>query len=236
MTPLQKITTRGYWSVRIRPEIYAPDFDLSYENLEAAVRTSVVNLRGWDLPHIDLHESPSRIGDFVEQQIAFSHYIELWRAYRSKQFGFIKGMQEDWFDQEPALFRPAIPDWKPGAIFVPDDAIFRLVEIFEFAARWATAMGIKGAVVIDIRLEKLQERALRTIGSSRLGRFHSPKVCKAPRWAWRRPEASPIPVADLLSSTRDLAAGAAVSLFELFRWDVRPDTIKEIQSELRGLR
>ena len=65
--------------------------------------------------------------------------------------------------------------------------------------------------------------------------FRLAKKCEAPRWALSLGQPS-IPIADLVSSTRDLAASAAASLFELFHWDVRPEVIREIQRELPRLR
>jgi hypothetical protein len=65
--------------------------------------------------------------------------------------------------------------------------------------------------------------------------FRLAKKCEAPRWTLSLPQPS-IPIADLVSSTRDLAASAAASLFELFHWDVRPEAIREIQRELPRLR
>lgn len=235
MTITEKIKSRGYWSVRIRPEIYEPDQALTLERLQAAVTASSVNVRGWDLPHISFNDQFTRMPDFVEQGTDWAHYIELWRAYRSKQFAFIKAMPEDWFDQQETaiLFQPPA-DWKPRTLLYLEDTVFRLAEIFEFASRWATTLNLGGSLVVEIQLEGLAGRELRTDGARRMP-FRIAKKCEAPRWTLSLREPS-IPIADLVSSTRDLAAGAAASLFELFHWDVRPEAIREIQMELPRLR
>ena len=92
------IKSRGFWRVTVRPSRFDPNHIDDYNRLFAVVRDSAVELRGWDCPHIDTQNPPRRENAWVGQETGWEHYRELWRLYRSGQFLFLGGYEEDWRD------------------------------------------------------------------------------------------------------------------------------------------
>ena len=226
MTATEKIKSRGHWVVRIRPEQYASNPSHSLRHLERAVQESAVALRGWDYPHYSSQSPPVRSVDYVEQTLDWQHYVELWRAYRSGQFVSMNGLWEDWREQSD--FWPPPQGWRVAQALMIEDVVFRFTEIYEFASRWLHAMNVSGLAVIACTLRGLQDRQL-IVGPGRVP-FIEPRMCRVPEWASEHTYA----MADLFSQARELAVSPAISLFELFGWDVNPKTIRDIQSHLRS--
>lgn len=225
-TTADKVKSRGHWVVRVHPETYDPNRPHKLADLEKAVRDSAVSLRGWDFPHYDPQAQPTRSTDYVEQSLDWEHHVELWRAYRSGQFVSVSGLQDDWRDQSG--LSPATTGWKPGATLSVEDPVFRFVEIYEFAARWSRALSIQGPLVIEWTLRGLENRSLQ-LGPRRLG-FTYARTSKVPEWSYSGSYLS----AALLAQPREFAIPPAISLFELFGWDVSAEVVRGIQSDLRG--
>jgi len=223
---LAQIKTRGYRTIRIRPDRYEPNPELQLAKLDDAVRASAVSLRGWDFPHYDHKTAPIRKSEYVEQTLDWAHYVELWRAYRSKQFISVSGIPDDWRGR--SFLWPPPDGWTPGTTLGVEDAIFRFIEVFEFAARWVTALKIDGSVTIAMEVFGLANRRLE-LGPNRMG-FFTPRTAHEQSWSFSNSYST----ADLLAKSRELSIPVATKLFELFGWDVSPDTIRGIQGELRG--
>ena len=60
LTVLDKIRTRGYWRVLIRPTQFDENHIADYSDLFPIVEKNSVQLRGWDYPHIDHRSQPLR--------------------------------------------------------------------------------------------------------------------------------------------------------------------------------
>jgi hypothetical protein len=219
------VKTRGYWVVRIIPEEYPEKTPFTLQVLEAAVKNSSVAIRGWDFPHIDTHKSPIRAPNHIEQPFDWQHYLELWRAYRSGQFVSLCGLWNDWRDK--STFWPPDCTWKSGTLLGVEDTVFRAVEIYEFAARWSTALGLTGRLTIDMKLQGLTDRAL-GLGPNRVPFMH-PHVCSVQEWTFSESYSATA----LLAETRSLAVPPVISLFELFGWDVSKESIRGIQADFR---
>jgi len=225
-TLLDKVRTRGHWIVRIHPTLYRPDRVARLEDLEQAVRDSAVALRGWDFPHYDLGEPRKRSAGYVEQSVDWEYCVEFWRAYKSGQFVSIAGLLEDWRDQ--STIWPPSQDWRSGATLGIQETIFRIVEIYEFAARWSRSLEIEDSLVVACTLRGLQNRTLKA-GPGRRP-FFGAQTCSASEWS----HSLTYSPAELLAQARELAIPPAVALFEVFGWNVSPDAIREVQRELRG--
>ncbi len=223
---IDKIRSRGSWTVRIRPIEYQKDRVGKLGELVEAVRTSAVELRGWDFPHFTYKSDPERKKGYIEQQCDWEHYVELWRAYKSGQFISLSTLWGDRRDQSGSW--PPCPGWKPGDTLGVENAIFRFVEIFEFAARWVRAVPVGEKISIDCTFRGLKDRSLEL----------SPRRT-SPRFHWTRPEdefkwGQQYSTADLFSTPREHAITPAIALFELFGWDASEDAIRDIQGELRA--
>lgn len=225
MSTLEKLKTRGHWIVRIYPAVplsAAPTLG----DLDRIVRESAVTVRGWDFPHYDYKVSPHRFPDHIEQQLEWQHHNEIWRAYRSGQFVSASALWGDWRDKS-GLWPPE-RHWKPGATLGVEDAIFRFVEIYEFAARWAQRLELSEPITVECTLRGLEGRALEL--SPRRGGFFREYVSRVPEWS----RTSAYGLAGLVANPRDNAIPPAISLLELFGWDISQDVVRDIQHELRG--
>ncbi len=218
---LERIRSRGNWLVRIRPSTYDATRLVSLPDLERAVRDSSVALRGWSYPQYD---EPTRLAGYVEETTDWQHEIEVWRAFQSGQFVSLNGLSEDWRDNSEIW--PAPKGWRAGQLPRGEDAIFRLAEIFEFAARWSTAVAFRGPVVVDCSLRELQGRGVGL--SPNRGPWQLKRTCIASQWSWSRSYDLP----NLLAGTWELAIEPAMSLFELCGWDLSRDVIRSILDEL----
>ncbi len=157
-TTVEKVKTRGHWDIRVRPETHNANRIQQLADIERAVRDSVVSLRGWDFPHFDPRDCPTRSANYIEQATDWEHFVELWRAYKSGQFVSINALSEDWRDQSYGWRAPE--GWQYGKTLSVDDAVFRLLEIYEFAARWSKALSIQESLVIECALRGIQNRSL----------------------------------------------------------------------------
>jgi len=223
---LEKIRKRGFWTVRVRPVDFQKDRIIRHSDLIDAVQKCSVELRGWDFPHFDLKKSPSRTPDYVEQELDWQHHIELWRAYKSGQFVSISALWVDWRDQSGLW--AATPEWVPGDVLSIEDTVFRMVEIYEFAARWARVADMGNELIVECKVQGLRDRTLR-IGPRRAEFFHR-QAASINEWEWKHK----YPLAVLFSEPRKLAIEPVINLFELFGWDADENTIRDIQTELRS--
>ena len=222
---LTKVRSRGSWTVRIRPIDFKENRIDKLGALVDAVRNAHVELRGWDFPHFSPKQDPRRTADYVEQDIDWEHYVELWRAYKSGQFISICALHGDWRDQSSLW--PPYEGWKAGDTLGVEDAIFRFVEIFEFAARWARAVPIGEEVSVECVLSGLKNRALTISPRRGLSSNYDSSVNEF-KWEQR------YSTAVLFSAPRQNAISPSIKLLELFRWDATEEFIRDVQGELRA--
>jgi len=223
-TLIDKIKERGYWLVRVRPDAYEPDRVEKLADLERAVRESAVSLRGWDFPHYDYKQPPARSQEGVQQELDWEHFVEMWRATRSGQFVSLSAFPEDWRDQS-GLWPPG-PNWSPSAVLSVESTVFRFLEIYEFAARWTGALSLESSVVVSMSIHGLAHRQLQ-LGPRRIG-LSRPRVSTSDEWS---SEARYSP-AELVAQSADLAIAPAISLFELFGFDISAETVRDMQKEI----
>jgi hypothetical protein len=222
---LEKVKARGHWAVRIRPTEYVERVG-RLADLEEAVRTSAVELRGWDFPHYDYNEPSTRTSDYVEQGVDWRGIIELWRAYRSGQFLHISTLLGDWRNGLDGS--SAEEDWRVNATLGVEDAISRFVEVYEFASRWARRLSFGEATIIECTLRGLAGRALEL--SPRRGGFRVNRRATQEEWGYQGRYQTAI----LLATPRELAVAPAIQLLEIFGFDITGDVVRDIQSELRS--
>ena len=66
-TVLDKIRSRGHWSVVIRPATFDAS-RVGYSDLFSIIDRNSVRFRGWDYPHVDRGNPPHRGPDWIEQE------------------------------------------------------------------------------------------------------------------------------------------------------------------------
>jgi hypothetical protein len=103
------------------------------------------------------------------------------------------------------------------------DTVARLVEIFEFAARWSQEIPVGERLKIHCKLSGLKDRRLYL--SPHWLRTRASTNCSSPEWEWERC----LSVPEITAEPRDYAIKAAIALFELFGWDPSVQTIRDMQ-------
>lgn len=222
----EKIRSRGYWRVVIRPQDFRRDRVENIARLFPLVRDASVQLRGWDFPHIDLKRPPRIDREWVGQEYDWEHYVEGWRMCRSGQFLFLGGIPEDWRDQSSLW--PPDGSWRPVTRLPAVDALYSYTEVFEFAARLALTEAGSDWMRVEITVSGLRGRSLAADPQSD---FSSLPAAEAT--VDELPLVYDVSREDLVARPREFAAGASAELFRRFNVDPPQDLLRGMQEDLR---
>lgn len=217
---LDKIRSRGYWRTVIRPTLYDASL-LDYEQLEPLVDRVAVQIRGWDVPHRSRQTALSRGQDWIGQESEWAHHLDAWRIYRSGQVVIYQGNRYDWRDDDADRERPAHLKLSVG------DAVFTFTELFELAARLASALPGSDPLSVSLGAWGLQGRALVVDDPRRAGLFMD-YVGSIEHFT----QTQEVGRADLMAESRGLAVKACRELFLRFGWNADVEVLKDNQSEL----
>ena len=102
---LEKIRSRGYWKVIIRPTDLVENRIENPADLYRILDNSAARIRHrwFGFPHIQWESETGRGKDWIGQEFQWGRYLELWRFYQSGQFVAYRGLYGDWADHAPAL-------------------------------------------------------------------------------------------------------------------------------------
>jgi hypothetical protein len=153
---LEKIKSRGYWHVLIRPKRFIEERIPHLPECEQIISRYQIQHRGWYFPHINLSDIRRGV-DYIEMSTSFMGINESWRFFQSGQFVFYRGLKEDWFEDQPQWPGGEI---KPGAVLALTTPLFQLSEVYEFASRLGQARILDREVRIFVNLVKTQGRIL----------------------------------------------------------------------------
>lgn len=221
---LQKAKSRGHWKVVIRPEEFREHRVPDLSALSDIISRATVTFRGWDFPHANGHDGHDIGIDWIGQEIDWSEHVETWRLYQSGQFAFFGTIPDDWQDQ--SFFSSPERRWEPGAYLPVMDTIFRLTEVYEFAARLAMSEAGGDTMRVSVTLVGLQDRTLRMDHANRSG-FSYPRKCTIPEF----PYSVPVPRDQLVAEATELALQNANELFVRFHWNAGVDFLRGMQEE-----
>jgi len=219
---LEKIQSRGYWRVRILPAS-SEERIATLGDLETAVSSCGVDLRGWDFPHFDRHAGATiRHTNYIQQDIDWRGIVEFWRAYKSGQFIAFSALRAEWDDKATEA------QGNGGKWLSVEDSIFRFSEILAFTSKWATKLALDGEVVVSNELTGLGGRQL-MLEPRRMG-FRREMASTQDVWTHEQV----CEVTALLTESRELAIAPSIALLEIFGLDIADSTVRDIQSELRS--
>jgi hypothetical protein len=223
-TVLDKIRTRGYWRIVIRPTAFEENHIPNYSDLFPVVEKNSVRLRGWDYPQIDDQSQPLRGRDWVGQEFARQDEIEVWRLYTSGQFVHFFTIWGDWRDHSTVW--PPEPGWKPGRFLYYIPTVYSFVEIWEFAARLALSPAGAASMRVELQLHGLQGRRL--VSTDVAVPLSGVYVTQMPDWnhLWEGSQT------ELISRPRELAAEAARDLFARFGLELSLEILSRIQARI----
>lgn len=223
-TPLlEKILSRGYWKIIVRPEKFLPD-KIAYNALLPIVQNSAVDIFGGGFPNVVQDIPISRGTKCIGQEIGTDHFLEIWYLYQSGQFLHYSDILDDWINVIDQLFTS--PQWKPGKFLSIEEVIRQFTGIFVFASRLAlTDIYSKDLyVVIDVLLKNLQGRYLyiSTPGKVPLRRPYEAQISEF-LYTTR------IQKDELIARPKELALRASSELFLRFGWDPSQAILENIQ-------
>jgi hypothetical protein len=212
---LEKIHSRGYWRVLIRPTRHLENRFPSLSECRRILEESVVRLRGWDYPHIHDEHIVNR-QNWIESGVDWEYgHIEYWRFYQSAQFIHHFAMREE--------YEAASRDAK-GLDFI--NTVYTFTEIFEFAARLAAKDLLSPSAEIGVELHGCDGRRIISWDRGRYVRDHvsSEPVISVSQVVSDR---------TLLTESARLAIDASMFVFERFNWmDAPRGILGEEQAKL----
>lgn len=231
---LEKIKSKGYWQINIRPLVYEKQLIESRTNVKEILKGSIVELRGWDYPHFrDSDGEPYPIENGVEKSIDWLNHIELWRMTQSGNFLHFLALREDWTNvTEYHNIWSRGDELKNKSLLGILSTLYTFVEIYEFTKRLAKHSIFDAKVHVDIKLYGIFERLLFVDDSRRLP-FSFPRTAKiSGPWSWEKDH----DILEILNDTPGLSLKAYLDLVELFGWENPPvDALKnDIQKFLEG--
>lgn len=219
---IDKIKSRGYWKVLIRPTEYVED-RLGLSDCRSTVVNHTVNFRGWDYPHTRREEI--RSGEtWVQHETDWEQFVEWWRMYQSGQFIHLFGIHEDWAP-DSGWGRTWI-DREPGEVLSVLAALYQITEIFEFASRLASTPVLENEAYVEISLSGLEGRTLVMKPGRMLRRGYTcEEDTLTNNWT--------LTAEELLGQSAELALDQTRWLFERFNWHQVPlDVLEEDQRKL----
>jgi len=218
---LDKIHSKGYWRVLIRPTQYKKERIPSLDDCIRMMQEATLSLGGWNYPHSDFNNL--RNGqNYIESTTEFLHYNEFWRLYQSGQFINHFSMVEDWQQDVSTIFGNKIKplDFKGLEI---NSIIYKLTEIIEFTSRLAIKEVFGDAIEINIELFDTEYRKLFFWNSSRfLSQNH---ICNNPKISIKRTYS----INQIIGNSTEIAMNLALYIFEKFNFNTSPEVFKNDQ-------
>lgn len=209
---LEKIKSRGYWKVIIRPFQFKKTRIDTLKEIRALFEDISVRLRGWDYPPV-FREYIINYSDYIESVIDWETQIEIWRMYQSGQFAHLFGCIEDWVRSE------GLRSTSGRRILSILSTLYRVTEIYEFASRLAQKDLFENDLTLSIILNGMENRKLEFLEFGRpLFREY---ICHEDKLTHKKE----FSVAELISKSSDLALKHVLWIFERFNWS---DPSKEI--------
>lgn len=225
---LEKIKSRGYWRINIRPTEYDANNIEPITECINIIEDSNVKLRGWDYPHVPSKDMVTK-ADHIEGSVDWEGYEEVWRFYQSGQFIHYISLREDWWNDREIFADASLKNVKPGSILWVSGAIFQLTEIFEFFRRLATKGIYQTGVEVKIGLGNTKNRILKVIEFDRGElfeeyKFHDDDLIR-PAQLYSEQE--------ILENSEELAMDMIKWFFHRFNWHHLPmEVIKSDQMKL----
>ena len=222
---LGKITSRGYWKVLLRPQVFKQDRVPTLLDCEKHVTDCHVSLRGWNYPHY------SRIESGLENvwcQTDSDDRKEFWCFYQSAQFVNYFACIEDWWQDSRWWSSETAKGHGPGEALEIWSTLFRLMEIYEFASRLAQKGVFGGDLYVSVDLHGMFERKLVALHGSLDEEFTSKIVDMDFEKRFS--------VQELISKAPELALEHLLWIFERFGWrDVSSETVDVLKVEQKKL-
>lgn len=218
---LEKIHSRGYWRIIIRPAKFVAD-RVKYSDLLPILQRIAVQNRSLGFPHIDPYQPLAKDLNWIGYEFELMNFIEAWRFYQSGQFAQRSAMWLDWRDQ--AGWGSVYNGWKPGIALGIYETVIRFTEIFELASRLALSLGAD-QVHIETTICNIRDRTLFTENPMQI-----PFVNKYKTSILEFPYKKDVYQQELISEANHLALEASRELFARFDWNPSQAFLQAMQN------
>lgn len=220
---VDKIHSRGYWRIVIRPLTYISE-RVRYLDLLPILQRASVQTRSMGFPHVDPYQPLAhRQLNWIGHEFEFSNFIEAWRFYQSGQFAQRSAMWNDWWERAGRGVHQT--GWKPGVALGINETVVRFTEIFEFASRLALSEIKAEQFHIDITICNINDRFLFNENPMQTGFAHKYKTAIT-----EFPYVKDVYQQELIAQAKDLALDASRELFARFDWTPSQDFLRTMQS------
>ena len=221
---LNKIKSRGYWKVIIRPATFVEKRVRYRSDLLTIIEKNSVEYRGRCFPLMRgygmLDEGPNWVG----QEIRLDPIVKLWRFYQSGQLVYYSAMPEDWNSELSIGPQDNRVSYRNShkALEI-SDVVVRFAEIFELAARLSLTEAGDHGIHIEIVVDNLKDHIIRP-------RAHDNTNATWVKEAQRLPMryANDFRQGELLAQPRELSLEPAGELLDCFGWRLDTDILRDI--------
>jgi len=218
---LERLRSRGYWQVLIRPQTFLEKRVDDISALLPILSKCTVRLRGRDFPHIDTRSRPRIDLEWVGQECEWHHHKGVWRFYRSGQFIYILAMGVDWRDV--SSFWPPDQSWRPMALLGVGDTILTFAETMEFASRLALTEAGDERMHIDVKVANLEGRLLYVDSHRDRWPFHSEYVAMIRDYPFSLDASRE----ELVANHKEYAIEASRQIFKRFSWEASREILQD---------
>jgi len=154
---LDKIHSKGYWRIVIRPTIFEKERIPSLTQCKKIIEEAVVLFRGWDYQHFDSSFINNNI-DSIELSREFMNNIEYWKFFQSGQFVHHFVCSED--HVEKRKMKGLHIDITEGKYLSILSTLYTITEIFQFTSRLILKDILTPSVELTIGLHGMRDRQL----------------------------------------------------------------------------
>lgn len=227
-TILDHLRAVGHWRIRIHPSRFDPQRIPTLRRCRELLDECVVQLRPWSYP--ELHREPIHNGqDWIEAGWESLVHREYWRFYQSGQFIHYFTYPED-HHGVPATGLLSNRDPSPtGRYLSIGGTLFKMTEMFEFAARLMSKGVFAPSIRIAVQLTETTGRQLYLEDPMRF--LSGPYRCSSESVMIERVHGE----ADLLGDAASLALRLTLDIFERFNWMPSDQTIASLAEDQRKL-
>ncbi|MFA6583630.1 MAG: hypothetical protein WCS77_04965 [Elusimicrobiaceae bacterium] len=225
-----------HWRVVIRPDLYKPERIKTLGACMNIIENTAVKLRGWHYPYVSA--KPSELGhgkDCVASWTAERKHLEYWRFYQSGQFLHLFAIREIFEPRWQDVLKEHVQkkmgwdrniNWSDVRGYISiENFIYRMTEIFEFAARLATQEIYKGSLYVCVELKGVENFVLSSDSRSEWHGYYA-SVEDSLGFSWK------LECREIISDSPRHAIRACMWFFERFGWLSPPPEVLKREQEI----
>ena len=207
---MERILSRGYWRIIIRPTHYKKDKIKDMKECEAALKRNLVSIRGVGYPPMNSRETHTK-EDYVKSSQDYMSLIYMWWFFQSAQLVHYIACREDYEIDNQNSEELNIPGSYPSEnYFDVMGTLYLITEIYEFAAHMAYDGILTPSVEITLELMGMQNRQL--FAWEPIWGFNQICICKENRIDFSKIYCSD----ELINNAHEHALDACMALFKNF--------------------